>query len=539
MPYILGKITRDTPRKSLVSPRKDSCEPSILLYFRGDNAREDFRRAVELLEAEFPDADIIGAPVGKRPRDGEEVEQWGPSFTKKRNRLMYYTQGGFTESGRDYAARSKTLGDNFEGENYFLHKGHTDPLADLPCGITSLSDFVDEMSANVVFFDKPFHLIKLQQVLQKLEGNNDGEVEKLRSKILTLMLQIASKMHPSLSRKRSLVELLSYGTKLPDVSQAALQALYSEKKTYGNFDDLNPLDTLSYIEYIENKAQENIDRLNQFITDLQSKALVSFSDIYKSVPKSMCDMLFDWEPLVDFYMDDLCHRALELVKQGVAANDTIDWAAVHAKLHEEKDGQRKGHVRMDFSIDRGIFKVCKMRGSDLALSGGLFDSSGDGNDRIKFPWDLLKINHSLQYQLNKQILKLKCEWDPVIAPLGSSVSSTNTEKNLIDRQVLIDNLNLLIQKFQSVIERQNRCSEALDNHQKPFIPFYYHATPSADTLASIAETGIDVLKCGGSLGAFASHDLEPSYGPVGVGFSRTVEFEHGILETKSPEVAVN
>lgn len=131
MPYINGKIIsgENIKRKSDLAVLDDPCEPKLLLYFNGPNSAEDFKMAIKLLEKEFTDLDSISAPEGKRERlDGNIVPQWGPSFTKKHNNLMFYTQGGFTESGRHLAVYSGKLNELFEGENFYLHKGFKDPL---------------------------------------------------------------------------------------------------------------------------------------------------------------------------------------------------------------------------------------------------------------------------------------------------------------------------------------------------------------------------------------------------------------------------
>lgn len=133
MSFVHGKIVAsDTvKRRSDMSCVQDPCEPKLLFYFEGAHSEAHLKEAVALLEKEFADVEKMSAPQGKRAReDGHIVDQWGPSFTKKRNALMFYGQGGFTESGRDRHVIRKTLAQNFDGENYYLHKGQKDPLSE-------------------------------------------------------------------------------------------------------------------------------------------------------------------------------------------------------------------------------------------------------------------------------------------------------------------------------------------------------------------------------------------------------------------------
>lgn len=139
--YIQGKLISDPfkPRKSGHAAIDDPCEPKLLLYFNGPNSEKDLKEAIKRLEEEFgDDVAILGAPGGERERpDGTKVPQSGPSFTKMRNPLLFYGQGGFTESGKDklvqkaggdVAELNRLLSENFEGDNYYLLKGTKDPL---------------------------------------------------------------------------------------------------------------------------------------------------------------------------------------------------------------------------------------------------------------------------------------------------------------------------------------------------------------------------------------------------------------------------
>lgn len=160
--YVKGKIIADDTiaRKGSKPAIEDPCEPKMLLYFGGPTGFLDFKRAVASLEKEFKDdMPELHAPEGTREIHGRQTPQWGPSFTKKQNNLLFYTQGGFTESGRDIAVKRGNLKEVFDGENYYLHKGSSDPLLNsLPPflkkpldkkKLKQLEDFLNIISENI------------------------------------------------------------------------------------------------------------------------------------------------------------------------------------------------------------------------------------------------------------------------------------------------------------------------------------------------------------------------------------------------------
>ncbi|KPK33056.1 MAG: hypothetical protein AMS24_02340 [Chlamydiae bacterium SM23_39] len=138
-----GKIISNntTTRKSKTPVVKDPCEPKMVFYFYN---KKIFTDVVISLTEEFWDADIIGHKQGKRLIYEEMKSQWGPSFTKKINKLLFFTNGGFAESGRNYCIIGnkktdkrqsiKNLRKSFYGsdeggeEIFYLHKENKDPF---------------------------------------------------------------------------------------------------------------------------------------------------------------------------------------------------------------------------------------------------------------------------------------------------------------------------------------------------------------------------------------------------------------------------
>ncbi len=128
-----AKIACDVERKSGHKVPDDPCEPKLLLYVVAEEpkeAAEKLKKVIGMLEREFSKEEMssLAHDVGKRQRDHEVVDQWGPSFTKKHTNLIFYSQGGFTESGRNVYLKQGRINEKFEGENYYLYKGTSDPL---------------------------------------------------------------------------------------------------------------------------------------------------------------------------------------------------------------------------------------------------------------------------------------------------------------------------------------------------------------------------------------------------------------------------
>lgn len=143
-PGVLGKIIQNPfiVRKSDVPVIDDPHEPKMLLYFIDTTsklAKERLRRNIELILEQIPpnQIDEISLPCSKKIREGVMVETCGQSFTKQLNRLIYYGQGGYSETSRKALfgqAQIKgqkvtdLLKTTYDGENYYKYISETDPF---------------------------------------------------------------------------------------------------------------------------------------------------------------------------------------------------------------------------------------------------------------------------------------------------------------------------------------------------------------------------------------------------------------------------
>ncbi len=199
MDHVHGKIVDSATRRRISGKNvvDDPAEPKIVFYFRGDSdesARKRFQEAMLLLEKEFTeDANLLACPQGQRKRsNGDVVSQWGPSMTRLRdnqNYLMFYTQGGYTESYRD--VHLKELDEYFHPKgSYYLHRNpktkepYPDPLDDtightLVAPIKQIFDEIEDVISGLEFdsslLNVTKHLTELKNLHNRLEKLPDPE----------------------------------------------------------------------------------------------------------------------------------------------------------------------------------------------------------------------------------------------------------------------------------------------------------------------------------------------------------------------------
>ena len=248
--YINGKIVANDSliRKSKTPVIEDPCEPKMLLYFTGPTGFLDFKRAVNLLENEFKeDASKLAAGKGSRIINGVVTPQKGPSFTKNHNDFLFYTQGGYEESGREAAVEHGLLNEQFEGENFSLHKGCSDPLENsLPPFLNNpldknklekLQKFLEIISSRMSDYLFPETLETLDAINKFMEKStvddelSSFEIAKATSIILKQMVESKLKMQKDLAEDQLTLELEEVPTasNLPEVfSEGVVELLFSE-----------------------------------------------------------------------------------------------------------------------------------------------------------------------------------------------------------------------------------------------------------------------------------------------------------------------
>lgn len=200
---VQGKsLADDVRRNSTLLALDDPCEPKILFYVVGstlEQAETRFVHAMTVLESEFlsVETDALGCPEGYRTHTHRQVSQWGPSFTKKRNALIFYQQGGYIESERKEILESahdseesiwREMSQYFSGENFYLHKGTIDPLENTHSSTISSEQTTQKL---VSIFSELQHTF----LLTKDEASIDPTIEAIRSFGGELLIS-----HDSLSR---------------------------------------------------------------------------------------------------------------------------------------------------------------------------------------------------------------------------------------------------------------------------------------------------------------------------------------------------
>ena len=144
-PVVIAKTlsTPFTKRKPNRPPIINSPhDPKIVLYFVGKDsadAKKSLVKQVNLILKNIPEnmIDIIAENCEFVYIDDERMNQCGPSFTKKLNQLIFYSQGGFTESNREKIVNmaqmmgkkaNNELAKEFDGENFYKYIGESDPF---------------------------------------------------------------------------------------------------------------------------------------------------------------------------------------------------------------------------------------------------------------------------------------------------------------------------------------------------------------------------------------------------------------------------
>jgi hypothetical protein len=114
-------------------------EPKLIIYFQGKDSKNKLVMATKEIVSQFSKDELAAFGCDRGQRDG--YYQWGPSFTRGVNKLMFYNQGGFEESERAKFCTSQDRWENqkslmrsslFEGQNFHLYKGEIDPFQSDP-----------------------------------------------------------------------------------------------------------------------------------------------------------------------------------------------------------------------------------------------------------------------------------------------------------------------------------------------------------------------------------------------------------------------
>lgn len=579
MPYINGKTIAGEFRKSEIPALKDPCEPKIVLYFSGPKSEEDFKEAIKRLENEFTDAEKVGAPQGKRKRDnGEEVPQWGPSFTKMRNPLIFYTQGGYTESERNEAVLANNLDELFEGENYYLHKGSVDPLASPPPSskiqpslnpseVQLLSPKVQENKQHLIHFylQQQRRLNDLKTELKTATPDKARRIEQEIIKIEQGDIQRAKiKLSIELKREPSMSELAAFlGKSTLSLSLMILGQAYQKAAQDLDIEQLENLHD-EVLEQLENKVCESlkttpeeintcfhemeiVNQLENLLTQLGAEGNVLFStEFLDTLLKGMEENIH------------LFDRPFDLIKLQNILTRVNESTFSHARLKIWNDTIHK--LLRDIASNMQI----KRQDSTMKLLQ-YWQNVGDIHQAVNhaFYRDLIENTNEIDHQkgmIEAKIHYIKQKTEEQIAALKSIREKSNpTSQEVIsalpeslhplfkekvdstDENALKDFLDLTIKKLENIKQRQEKRLKTLKEGQAVIIPQYFHAT-NVNAAASIAKTGIEAVQASSGFGAFYSTAPEFRYGYVALGLPKLVEFNSQLktyYDANSKNISLN
>lgn len=502
-----GKIVADDTikRHSDFTVLQDPCEPKFFLYFRGPHGEEEFKRAMKILEKEFKDADLIAAPQGQRDRNGKMVPQWGPSFTKNRNNLFFYTQGGFTESGRDHylALGMEQLAQQFEGENFYLHKGYKDPLESLPVGTYSLKRLLDYFEKNADSVIRPLQLIKLQNIYNRLaEENPPSDLTIKRMKQIETILEKAV-THLTVDRQRSVIQMFNYNNGMGAVQDAFSKKLLNKIGQSASSLDKNKGRIEAQLEYVEKEAQEQIKVIDAYINKIQVDGNLSdaqFLTLLNDIPVTLRDYIFGM--IGPEVKESVFQKMKENYKTGIRnflSDHRSKLNPENIKILEECLQDTKP---IEESLDK---KYLRFR-----------------DNKIDFFYILLGSRFA-SINLDFYFSKFSIYGSNVESQIQAKTPPITYSDLQIDQATLLSHLQLFKGKLESVQQRQAKRLQALRKGEMVSIPVYFHTAPF-EAVSSIASTGVETTHASKGTGAYVSTTPELTYGAVSFGFPEYVGF---------------
>ena len=168
IPLIAKYLRPDASRGPMGSNAlNDPCEPKIAIYFTENTSQEakvKLKDFVVRFEQEFSKLEIETWACQQGEREIWQQEngswkkknspQWGPSFCVMYNKLFFYTQGGYTESGRNALVENvfleSAMNMRFQAPHYALYAGEIDPFSqEIACPKEYISSFFKEKIATL------------------------------------------------------------------------------------------------------------------------------------------------------------------------------------------------------------------------------------------------------------------------------------------------------------------------------------------------------------------------------------------------------
>lgn len=496
-----AKIIHDIPRKSQGSALDDPTEPKILLYIVGSNSEQADKKLVqtiEMLEKAFSidEMETFACPQGSRTRaDRTVVPQWGPSFTRHHTNLIFYSQGGFTESQRD--RKLNELDQWFTGENFYLYKGHTDPVLQkkrIATASKRIERFVqyqledslnmnqDSSTISQKFEASYTHKLVRTQLLLKKSSPTDEEIARCHNmsihdlrvqKIASCYLNLCKNNKQQTPFSAEIIETdlrahaqtietwLLAGETLAE-KRALVTALGSDRILE------NPTSTDTYLEdvqsicdYIENDFSSFAEPFTILKLFNISQALHHIQETNQSKDTNACDPLI---LKIDQFITAIL-KIMELQRKGSV------WEIIQAESTPEKLRRTIVHKTWGISLFDQTDCLYKTREVQTSLANG-------------------KIVDAVILRANqlKEIVEDALASPPHLESLNTgSIEIDRFYNQATDKEKA---LKLLQEKLINVIKRQQQRQNRLKEGTTISIPLLFHGAPSEDTIFQVAASEI-------------------------------------------------
>ncbi len=550
-----GKLVDDILGKHGISDLDDPTEPKLLIYVTGKDEKEGRSKFVEMmkmLESEFSEEEMksLAHVQGERKREsGEIVQQWGPSFTRRHTNLIFYSHGGFEESGRkDHLDK---LENYFQGENFYLYKNRIDPLLLKnekleQIAIDRLKRFVkfqlnrkdDVRTLNKLFEASYLHKYVHAQVLLRKNKPSHEEVASLHNiSVHDLQMQRIADCYVSLCKeqKKDLdFSTMNIAKKLGISEEEIASALQQSELLLNKRELLATLGTQfnhAFLKFSESQygglsrqeVSQNLDSTSELFRYIKSNfssfsqpiSLIKLFNISQNLEFiTSHNNLFDKEHMqlaktlmttAEELTGDIL-KVMELKRRGSV------WEMMEAQSTPEKLRDAIAQKTWGVStLENGTYSMKKLKSSlsNEKIIEGVLERANE----------LKAMVTSAQKNLPKE---LKCGSKEIDAFYKSDAVPDKKKA-----------CQVILQKLDNVIARQKSRLDQIKKGEKISIPLIFHATTKEDILFQIASSEIRHSQATYDGAFVATNPAMLRYGAAVLGLDLGVSFSAELIKTNA------
>ena len=547
-----GKIVKspEIQRGSNQPMIDDPCEPKMLFYFSAESSetsKEQLRKFIEVIEKEFSQEEInnFGCEEGKREKWVEDnnnpntyskqsAPQSGPSFTKQRNKLIFYSQGGFAESGRNTFVMSsfdkQGMEQKFEGDNYYLYKGEVDPFAsqqlEKQVGIKGSLPNIDQPTTPIPEGQSTQTLSVAKERLQRFAENQ----LELHTKAKTNQQLRNRLFNASYTHKVAQAEIMLENKNPTDEEIAACSnmsihtlrsqriadcylSLCLEQKSVIEFSSKQIAEKLGVDEQTINQWLENSESLVEIQSsftklgtqfDTLTRQSINTQSLDEKQAKELLhevEILFQYvEKNVDSFSQPLSILKLFSLSQNLSViNQKNGYSQTLSQLSEklqEKSQELLGKTIQQMELHRkgSVWKMMQAKSTPEELRKIISSHTwGIGNnfgiEDTEEPRSFASIDIAKNVLENAKKLKTALENKKIQGgALQTNIPDIDNFYNKAkDKQKAFE---ILISKVDNVIKRQETRIEKFEKGEPISIPLMFHAAPKEDVLFQITSSQI-------------------------------------------------